>query len=87
MFVLPVQKFDLYIPAHNIVVECDENGHVNYNLARERRRTRIIKEQLSNPIFVRYNPDEADFDLFGVIGEIYQHIRASRVKKHQRHLP
>lgn len=74
-------RLDLYFPEHNIVVECDELGHRSYSSVEDETRTSAIKELLQNPKFVRFNPDVGDFNLFAVIGEIYQHIRASLVKK------
>ncbi len=74
-------KVDMFFPEHNIVVECDEHGHCSYSRAKEEARTNTIKEVLDNPVIVRFNPDAQDFDMWGVIGQIYQHLRASLVRK------
>ena len=74
-------NIDLYFKEHNIVVECDEGGHAQYDPAKDQQRTTDIKETLDGCVFVRFNPDAADFDLFCVIGQIHQHMRASLLRK------
>lgn len=74
-------RVDLYFREHNIVVECDENGHAHYDQAKEDHRTLAIRDALDEPVLIRYNPDDAAFDIFRVIGQVHQAIRASLVKK------
>lgn len=74
-------RVDLYFKEHNIVVECDENGHSGYDAEQEEDRKLAIREILQDPVVIRFNPDEPSFDIFKVIGQIYQAIRASLVTK------
>ena len=74
-------RLDMYFPEHRIVVECDEHNHAAYNPAAEYKRTSVINEVLDNPRVVRFNPDAPDFNIIDVIGQIYQLVRASLVKK------
>ena len=41
----------------------------------------IIEQELCSPAVVQDDPDAEHFDVFKVIGEVYQHIRASVVRK------
>ena len=57
---------DLYLAKSNIAIECDEYGHSSYPQNREVDRERIIKGALGCS-FVRFNPDEAAFNIGDVI--------------------
>lgn len=76
-------SLDLFMPEHNIVVECDEKSHAHYDRDSEEERTQSIMEALDCPLFIRFNPDAKDFDIFSVIGDIHSAIRASIISKHQ----
>ena len=52
-------KVDAYISRLNVVLECDEIGHRNYNLDKDTKRTRYIDEALNKPIWIRYDPDKS----------------------------
>ena len=62
---LQVERYrvDIYFPKFNIVVEFDENGHVNYDEDNERKREKVIKKEL-NCAIVRI--DDRDDDLFNI---------------------
>ncbi len=50
--------FLLKINDNNIIIECDEKQHKNYNIDSENNRMIKIKEHLDNKtIFIRFNPD------------------------------
>lgn len=61
---------DLYIPKINIVVECDEDGHKDRNLTYEHTREEFIKTKLGCE-FIRFNPNDTNFDLSEVINKIF----------------
>jgi very-short-patch-repair endonuclease len=61
---------DLYIPKINIVVECDEDGHKDRNLTYEHTREEFIKTKLGCE-FIRFNPNDTNFDLSDVINKIF----------------
>ena len=67
---------DLYFPEYKIVVECDENGHADRKPYKERERMDFVNEKLglTDDNWVRFNPDEKDFDISKVIGKIYTRI-------------
>ena len=67
---------DLYFPEYKIVIECDENGHADRKPYKERERMDFVNEKLGleDSNWIRYNPDEKDFDLSKVMGKIYRKI-------------
>ncbi|HEX8034995.1 MAG TPA: BRO family protein, partial [Ktedonobacterales bacterium] len=60
---------DLYFPDQKIVVECDEWGHLHYDQNAERERQHYIEETLKCT-FIRYNPDDRDFNIGNVINTL-----------------
>lgn len=72
---------DLYFPEYGIVVECDENGHVDRKPENERERMDFVNKKLkiNDSFWIRFNPDEHDFDMSKVIGLIY--IKISSIKE------
>lgn len=71
----PVGKYsvDLYFLDYNLVIECDEFNHSNRNQQYEKTRQKYIETKM-NCTFIRYNPDDPDFNIFKVISDIYYHI-------------
>ncbi len=67
-------RIDLYFPDYNLCIECDENGHNNYNGDADRQRTQIISDTLKCK-WIRYNPDAKDFNIFMVINQIFTVIK------------
>ena len=67
---------DLYFSEHKIVIECDENGHADRKPYKERERMDYVNEtlQIDDSHWIRFNPDEHDFDITRVIGQIYRKI-------------
>jgi len=67
---------DMYFPEYKIVVECDENGHSDRKPYKERERMDYVNKEfdINDTHWMRYNPDEHDFDLSKVIGRIYNRI-------------
>ena len=71
-------KIDLYFPAYNICVECDEYGHNDRNIEYDHEReSKIIKEL--NCVFIRFNPDDKNFSIFSVINQIYKQICSLKI--------
>ena len=58
---------------HRIVIECDEFDHIGRDINYEIFRQKFIEEQLQCT-FVRYNPDDKDFDMALVLNKIYRTI-------------
>ncbi|NDG19752.1 MAG: DUF559 domain-containing protein [Betaproteobacteria bacterium] len=63
---------DCYLPSCNLVIECDEFGHSQYNSADEKRRQEYISSQLQCT-FIRYNPNSTDFDLGSLVNDVLKH--------------
>ena len=61
-------RVDLYFIDYILVIECDENDHVDRNYTDERIREEFIIS-LGNKI-IRYNPNTISFDLSNVLREI-----------------
>ena len=71
---------DLYFTEYKIVVECDENGHADRKPYKERERMDYVNKELDidDSNWIRYNPDEKDFDISKMIGRIY--IKINEIK-------
>ena len=61
-------KVDLYLPDYKLVIECDENNHIDRDDISEKIRENYILS-LGNT-FIRYNPNIELFDLSNVIRDI-----------------
>ena len=63
------------------VVECDENGHADRKPENERERMDFVNKKLkiNDSFWIRFNPDEHDFDMSRVIGQIY--LKISYIKE------
>ena len=67
-------RIDLYFPDFNLAVECDEHGHKDRSQSKEKKRQKHITNEL-NCQWLRFNPDDKDFNIFDVINRIYLVIR------------
>lgn len=66
------RKLDLFYPKQKLGIECDENNHSNYCELDEAKRNKLIEE---NGIEIyRFNPDSPSFNIFIVIGEIFERL-------------
>ena len=65
---------DLYFPAYNIIVECDELHHKTFILHDVDRENKI-KILCDGCVFIRYEPHSLEFNIFKVINCIYLAIR------------
>jgi very-short-patch-repair endonuclease len=74
---------DLYFPEYKIVVECDENGHTDRKPENERERMDFVNKKLDidDSNWIRFNPDEYDFDMSKVIGRVYRKINYIKEEK------
>ena len=73
---------DLYFSEYKICVECDENGHSDRKPHKERERMDFVNKNLEidDDNWIRFNPDEHDFDMSKVIGQIYRKINEIKDK-------
>lgn len=65
-------KVDLYFEDYKLVVECDENDHLDRDPIKEKEREDYILST-GNSI-IRYNPNDKLFDLSLVLREIHKFI-------------
>ena len=63
----------MYFPKYKLAVECDENNHQSYEVLDEKLRELYIKERLKCT-FLRFNPDEPEFNIGEPINKILSHI-------------
>jgi very-short-patch-repair endonuclease len=66
---------DLYFPKYKLAIECDESGHYreimkNNDIIRENN----IKIEITDIYFIRYRPEEKDFNIFKLINSICKYI-------------
>ena len=66
-------KIDLYFPKYKLIIECDEFNHKDRNKKYELERQNFIKDEL-NATFIRFNPDDNNFNILDVISKIHYHI-------------
>ncbi len=68
----PVGRYqvDLYLLDLKVAIECDEQGHKYRNKWMEDWRQKMIKEA-SKCQFIRFNPNETNFNVGDVINEIF----------------
>ena len=62
-------KIDLSFTKYKLAIECDEFGHLDRNIEYEVKRQKDIKRKLGC-MFIQYNPDAKDFNMFKVINRI-----------------
>ena len=63
-----------------MAIEIDELGHNDRNTDYEIKRQREIEKKL-NCVFIRTNPDAADFNMNRLKNQIYKHIIKSKEEK------
>jgi len=73
-------KIDLYMPEHNLAIECDEFDHYHRNADYEKNRERKIRYELGCNFF-RFNPDEQNFNIYRVIANISNKMNENKIKK------
>ena len=67
-YIMGKYRVDLYFIDYKLVIECDENNHIDRNYTDERIREEFIIS-LGNKI-IRYNPNTSSFNLSNVLREI-----------------
>ena len=69
----------LYFYEHKLAIEIDELGHNGRNTDYKTKREREIKNEL-NCVFIRTNPDAANFNINELNNQIFKHIIQSKEK-------
>ena len=66
---------DLYFPKYKLIIECDEDHHkIKRNIEKDLLRETEIKETIPDCVFIRYDPNANDFNIFKLINKIYKTI-------------
>ena len=83
-----IYYLDLYFTEYKIVCECDERGHFFRKQWKERERMDFVNETLGidDLNWIRFNPDEPDFDVSKVIGRIYRKMDEIKQQKYNKAL-
>ena len=66
------RKPDIWFKDHNIIIEVDKGNHENYDSDDEKEREDMFKKH--NFKIFRCNPNDPNFDLFKILGEINLYI-------------
>lgn len=66
-------RIDLFFPDYYLAVECDEFGHSDRDQANEIVRQNHIEDELG-VVFLRFNPDDPNFDIMDIVSIIHSHI-------------
>ena len=70
-------RVDLFFVKERVMVECDENNHVRYDVVKEVERENYCIKSLIVEKLIRFNPDSADFCIFDLIHTIRKAIDGS----------
>ena len=76
---------DMYFTEYKIAIEADENGHKDRKPGDERDRMDFVNFELNitDENWIRYNPDEYDFDIMKVIGRVHRKIDEIKAKRYE----
>ena len=66
-------RLDYYLPEYKLAIEIDEKGHKDRNPIHEKTREKILKKVLGCQ-FIRCNPDDPEFSIGKLFGQIGKHI-------------
>ena len=73
-------RIDLYFYEYKLAIEIDELGHNDRNTDYQIKRQREIEKEL-NCVFIRTNPDAADFNINKLNNQIFKHIIQAKEEK------
>jgi len=65
-------RVDLYFPEYQLAIECDEHNHNDRNPQYEKQRQKYIEKM--NVTFIRFDPNNSNFDILNVISQIHYFI-------------
>ena len=73
-------RIDLYFHKYKLAIEVDELGHNDRSADYETQIQRALEREL-NCVFIKINPDAADFNIFKEINKIHRHINQSTIQQ------
>ena len=68
-----LSQIDLYFHKYKLAIEVDELGHNDRNINDEIQRQRALEREL-DCVFIRINPDAADFKIHKEINKIHRQV-------------
>lgn len=74
-------RIDLYFVDYNLCIECDERGHNDRDVVYERKRQNQISKELKSPQWIRFNPNENNFNIYDTINQIFLIIKTQIINK------
>lgn len=72
-YIIKPYRVDLYFPEYCLIIECDESAHKRHQVD-DRKREEDIISVYPNVKFIRYRPQEKNFNVFEICGRIHNHI-------------
>ena len=79
-------RIDLYFHEYKLAIEVDELGYNDRNINDEIQRQKALEWKLDY-VFIRIDPDAADFNIFKEINKIRRHIsQSNKVKLKEEHV-
>ncbi len=75
-------RIDLYFPEYKLAIEVDEDNHKDRCLIYETERQKFLEEKLECK-FIRFNPDEKNFNIGNVISIIIDELFIKSTKELQ----
>ena len=78
-------RIDLYFYEYKLAIEIDELGHNDRNTDYEIKRQREIEKEL-NCVFIKTNPDAADFNINKLNNQIFKRIIVSKRRKTKKQI-
>jgi very-short-patch-repair endonuclease len=71
---------DLYIPEHNLAIECDEHNHRYRDPENEKERQQYIEDKLKCQFF-RFDPDSKNFNIYKLIRDVENFLKNKETQK------
>ncbi|MGL5962497.1 MAG: BRO family protein [Cetobacterium sp.] len=71
---------DLYIPEHNLAIECDEHDHKERNAEYEKERQKYIENKLKCQFF-RFDPDSKKFNIYKLVRNVGDFLKQTELQK------
>ena len=67
----------MYFHDYKFAIETDEYGHNDRSIDYEIKRQKAVEHELGC-IFIRFDPEKQDFEIFRAINEIFRHHKQSK---------
>jgi very-short-patch-repair endonuclease len=71
---------DLYIPEHNLAIECDEHNHRDRDQEHEKERQQYIEDKLKCQFF-RFDPDSKNFNIYKLVRNVENFLKNKETQK------